>query len=110
MGSGGHANIDESWGDVGKHYLSRTTAVGIYPQGASPEGVLDLSRNVWEWCVNEYADPERTQREGRESRVLRGGSWYYDRDLARADDRNYGLPRFRDDDLGFRVLCGSPIR
>ncbi|MGB2679856.1 MAG: SUMF1/EgtB/PvdO family nonheme iron enzyme, partial [Candidatus Competibacter sp.] len=29
--------------------LNHSTAVGIYPQGASPVGTLDLSGNLWEW-------------------------------------------------------------
>jgi hypothetical protein len=70
-------------GDAGPHYLGRTSAVGIYAQGASAEGVLDLSGNVWEWCLNEYSNPERVQVSGTESRVLRGGSWFRSRLRAR---------------------------
>jgi serine/threonine-protein kinase len=61
-----------------------TTAVGSYPEGASPYGVLDLAGNVWEWCedVDEpsfYADgPKhnpRNLRRGEEKAqlVMRGG-------------------------------------
>ena len=76
----GWANIDETaryGGDrVGDWWLEQTSAVGVYPHGASSEGVLDLSGNVWEWCSNKYESPEQTQADtsGR-SRVLRGGSW-----------------------------------
>ena len=106
----GHANINETWGDVGPHNLARTSAVGIYPQGASSEGVLDLSGNVWEWCLNEYDKPERTERGGRVSRVLRGGSWDDFLGFARAAYRFVARPDLRVNDVGFRVLCASPIR
>ncbi len=105
----GLANINETLRDVGPHYLERTSAVGIYPQGSSPEGVLDLSGNVWEWCLNEYSNPDQTRLGGEESRVVRGGSWDNDRDFARADDRYDFHPNYRDDDFGFRVVCASPI-
>ena len=99
----GAANTSES-------KIKGTTAVGTYPQGDSLQGVSDLAGNVWEWCRNEYEKPERTQPGGQEFRVLRGGSWYNLLELARAAYRYRYLPDFRYYDLGFRVVCSSPIR
>jgi len=104
----GYANINETYQDAGSHSLGRTSAVGLYPEGASAEGVLDLSGNVWEWCLNEYEKPDRVQAGGQESRVLRGGSWGYDLDHARARYRGYVHRNLRDNDIGFRVVCGAP--
>jgi formylglycine-generating enzyme required for sulfatase activity len=104
----GHANVNE--GNIeGSHYLGQTTAVGLYPQGASPYGVLDLSGNVWEWCLNKLGSPEETDLAGQDARVLRGGSWVNGPDGARADDRGRYGPGFRDYGMGFRVLCVSPM-
>ena len=56
--------------------LSRTTAVGMYPQGAiQPVRALDMSGNVREWCLNEYENPKRVEVSGEQSRAVRGGSW-----------------------------------
>jgi hypothetical protein len=84
----GYANIDETdrrgWGEkVGPHFLNQTTAVGLYPQGASEQGVLDLSGNVWEWCLNTYDDPQNTDPGGTDTRVLRGGAFNNNVDGAR---------------------------
>ena len=48
----GCANIDETDKNGGPYYLRQTSAVGIYPQSASPCGALDMAGNVWEWCLN----------------------------------------------------------
>jgi len=42
-------------------------------------------------------------------RVLRGGSWVVNRGGARADARGNDHPDDRNDNDGFRVVCGSPI-
>ena len=101
----GHANINETWGNVGTFNLGQTAAVGIYPLGISPYGLLDMAGNVWEWCLNEYRQPERTGTEGDEWRVLRGGSWLNNRGLARCAYRGNFDPDRRYDDLGFRLVC-----
>ncbi|MCB1909753.1 MAG: SUMF1/EgtB/PvdO family nonheme iron enzyme [Rhodocyclaceae bacterium] len=104
----GHANCDESdW--EGGVYLGAASAVGCYPQGASVEGALDLAGNVWEWCLNEFHDPERVGPGGEASRVLRGGSWYFHPQDCRAADRFNLSPDFRFISIGFRVCRGSPI-
>ena len=95
---------------MGKHYLKKTSAVGMYPQGASPYGICDLIGNVWEWCLNEYEVPERVQETGSANRVLRGTSWNTwivsvaaterlgdQRLRSHPDSRYYGS--------GFRVVC-----
>lgn len=106
----GHANIDETAGQIGPHYLQKSSAVGMYPQGASPYDVLDLSGNVWEWCLNEYEHPDRTQEAGDARRVLRGGSWYFNHVNAAAPVRiRFFLPP-RDGLFGFRVVvCSVPV-
>jgi len=70
-------------------------AVGQYPSGASPYGVLDLGGNVWEWIADKYdEDPKR--------RVVRGGSCCSYFVGPRAANRNAWAPQHRDSDLGFR--------
>lgn len=90
--------------------IDHPTPVGLYPRGATPAGLHDLSGNVWEWTRSHYRDYPYDPRDGRNYKdtntyfVVRGGSWYYVRRLARGASRN----RFHPDDfsgyLGFRVV------
>ncbi len=106
----GFANVDETGLNAGPHYLGRTSPVGMYPQGCSEDGVYDLAGNVWEWCLNEYSKPNRCQVEGESARVLRGGSWLYNRGLARSEFRLNLQPHSRNNNCGFRVVVSSPIQ
>ena len=89
--------------------LSRTTTVGLYPKGMSPVRAHDMGGNVFEWCLNEYEKPDRIDVAGDTRRAVRGGSWGYDRFKAHCAYRNYYFPDVRDDNIGFRLLCSSPI-
>jgi Sulfatase-modifying factor enzyme 1/Domain of unknown function (DUF4062)/NACHT domain len=71
------------------------TPVGLYPAGATPEGVQDLAGNVWEWVEDWY--------EKDKLRVLLGGSRYHGATLLRAAARLRSLPDAGYVDIGFRV-------
>jgi formylglycine-generating enzyme required for sulfatase activity len=107
--------------------LGGTTPVGIFPEGASPYGCLDMAGNVWEWTRSLWGSRTGTKAElqfaypydaddGRENleagddilRVVRGGSFYYDREVARCAVRSWYLPFDVWYFDGFRVVV-SPI-
>ena len=62
------------WWDGPSARSASTTVVGQFGAGNTPEGISDLSGNVWEWTISV---------EGR-SKILRGGSWFFYRGLVRA--------------------------
>ena len=92
--------------------IGRTSAVGSFPSGASPYGVLDSAGNVWEWCSTQwretYDDSANEDLEGEASRVLRGGAFGLNRDGARCAFRLAGRPGDAGRVSGFRV--SAPIR
>ncbi|HMA73817.1 MAG TPA: SUMF1/EgtB/PvdO family nonheme iron enzyme [Xanthobacteraceae bacterium] len=85
--------------------INRSTAVGMYPHGASPFGILDLSGNVWEWCINEYESSGAVEHAGGRARAVRGGSWMWKHDCARVTLRERDLPDYRSRNHGFRLAC-----
>jgi formylglycine-generating enzyme required for sulfatase activity len=64
-------------------------------------GLYDMSGNVWEWMENKY-DNER------DSRALRGGSWFFIPQYVRKESRSSCEPAYRADYIGFRVARTLP--
>jgi formylglycine-generating enzyme required for sulfatase activity len=84
---------------------SRTTPVRHYEgKGDSPFGVVDMSGNVWEWCLTDYDTGHQDENRTCERRVLRGGSWWGDdSDWLRAGYRLWLTPVDWNVNRGFRL-------
>jgi formylglycine-generating enzyme required for sulfatase activity len=106
--------------------VRRTTPVGVFVEGDTPEGVSDLTGNVDEWTMSLYGEvgvkdessfryPYRPD-DGREDlgaglnvrRVIRGGSWTRDHVISRSANRMGNRPASRDNSTGFRLAVSSP--
>ncbi len=99
------AGADEGsypWGDpfdtaranTKESHLGQTTPVHMYPGGKTPEGVWDLSGNVWEWMADVDTDGLPW---------LKGGAWFWGSDRASSSARFGWLPHLWVG-LGFRVV------
>lgn len=84
----GRANFDEKPGHV--------TPVGLYPAGATPDGIQDLAGNIDEWVQARYRETE--------ARCVRGASFGNGAYLLRAALRSRFGPDVRYVVLGFRCV------
>jgi len=88
--------------------LGQTSSIGHFsPDGDTPEGLVDMLGNVWEWTNSLFRpypyDPEDGREDRRASgfRVLRGSSWVNDPDLVNCLSRLDGDFQFYNN-VGFR--------
>jgi formylglycine-generating enzyme required for sulfatase activity len=77
----------------------KTHTVGF--KKANGYGLHDMSGNVYEWMQNKYEA-------GSDYRVLRGGSWDFSPQNARAVDRSDNDPALRLVSIGFRLARTLP--
>ena len=92
-------------------FRERPTPVGSFP--SNRWGLADMHGNVWEWTADwygPYADDAGSHVDPRgpesgASRVIRGGSWYFDANSARCALRYTHAPQDRGFSLGFRVAA-----
>ena len=91
-------------------HVLRPHPVGAYPDGATLEGLHDLSGSVWEWTTSLYqpypyrTDDGRNDPEAAGLRVVRGGSWHDYQRNARCAVRRRNVPVFFPGVIGFRVV------
>jgi formylglycine-generating enzyme required for sulfatase activity len=94
-------NADTSLGNTVENSLGGTIAVGMFPFGSSPYGLLDISGNVWEWTYT--IDSKRSEKSELEKRVLTGGSFNYACDRDRVYSHSAQPETYRSERGGFRI-------
>lgn len=72
----------------------RPMPVDDFPEGQSPFGVMNMSGNVWEWCLQNKKP------------TLRGGSFFVGKRYARIElQEPFAFPLESDLTGGFRIVC-----
>jgi formylglycine-generating enzyme required for sulfatase activity len=84
--------------------MGKVSAVGSFPGGQRPFGVMDMTGNLREWTLTAWGT-DSTDLNGYIYRIIRGGAWNVSNpEYLRAIDRGKGhSPRGRLNDCGFRI-------
>jgi formylglycine-generating enzyme required for sulfatase activity len=111
-------NLYSGFYGTGKHgiYRGETVPVGSFPPNAF--GLYDMHGNVWEWCSDRFQVPGYDgapidgsawiDSNGFSDRLIRGGSWFRNPGHCRSAIRQCKRAGFRNDSVGFRVVCSVP--
>ncbi len=88
-----------------------TSPGGKFPEGASPYGAMDMSGNVWEWTEDWYRPYPGNEYPndfyGERFKVIKGGSWDSNLDLARPAVRGKAFPDQKKNYIGFRCAASK---
>ena len=89
-----------------------TLPVGLFPEGASPCGALDMAGNVWEWCGTPYGPYPGNRVDhpdyARSLYVARGGGWHHDGADCMRCARRLAFINDCSVHIGFRVCADGP--
>jgi len=101
--------FDATKGNTKETGIKQTSAIGIFLDGTSPYGIMDMNGNVLEWMLTEhsteYISPGISNNRLRE---LRGGSWNNGKHYALTASRANAEPDWRSNHLGFRIVFALP--
>lgn len=108
LAAGGKKKREYPWGDEAPDATranydggpGHPTPVGLYPKGATPEGLRDMAGNVWEWSADWYDAQQKYK-------VLRGGAWDSSSQNLRVSDRSRNEPTNQYYNIGFR--CAGDV-
>jgi len=107
---------DPSRANYDRTRIGRPSPVGLFPLGATPEGIQDLAGNVWERIADWYV-PDYYRRSPRQNpkgpddgqlKVVRGGCWSCGSGDLRGAARGRDEPGNRLLDQGFRCAREIP--
>jgi formylglycine-generating enzyme required for sulfatase activity len=117
--------FDPDKANMGETGIGSTSAVGCFPAGASPYGIMDMSGNVYEWNRSlwgkdlynpEFKYPYKSEKKREDLnapietlRILRGGSFYDVSGDVRCAYRYWFNPDLRYSLIGFRVVVSPAL-
>jgi len=108
-------DFDATRSNTFETHVRHTTPIDVFPGGRTPEGLVDIMGNTWDWTSSLYTPYPYDAADGREApsppgarRVVRGGSWPHGRVDVRASARLDFAPDGRSSLLGLRVVRSSP--
>ena len=90
--------------------LEKEMPAPVKSYSANQWGLYDMHGNVWEWCLDFFADypgeaaVDPCQMDSGSMRVRRGGSWFSGGYGLRSANRAYGHPASRLTNTGFRLV------
>ena len=113
--NGGQIQSGSNWNNPASTCgtMNGSAVVGSYKP--NDWGLYDMHGNVWEWCLDLYADNisafgGAVNTTSGSDRVRRGGGWPAAAPGCRAAYRAYNSPASRNGDIGFRVSCTAGLR
>jgi formylglycine-generating enzyme required for sulfatase activity len=122
--TGGNASFMYPWGpdwdpnraNYREAKGSTLFAVGMYPEGRWPGGPYDMSGNVFEWCLNEFANPDSCELASAAQRTTRGGAYFSPPEKLsvqyRLNDNPDGINHFNNEErrivVGIRLAADNP--